>query len=167
MLSKWWRCCPIWQQLWLVEGKVFPEDCCCLDIVFSDTTFLPNELWFLNRFCSGFLETWYLKNQPAFPPILSRAIIIKDASSAEGAAQCTKNSSSKMADCIDYLQVFDLQTSMSQLLMRPLTHFHPMISHLTSPGLSFQLVVYDTPTDVVRVRTSGQGKQLGTNFSNF
>ena len=47
---------------------------------------------FLNRFRSGFLEPWcYLANQPAFPPVLSGTIVMKDASSTEGVAQCTLN----------------------------------------------------------------------------
>ena len=54
--------------------------------------FPPNKLWFLNRFRSGFLEPWcYLANQPAFPPVLSGTIVMKDASSTEGVAQCTLN----------------------------------------------------------------------------
>ena len=58
----------------------------------TDSPFPPNKLWFLNRFRSGFLEPWcYLVNQPAFPPVLSGTIVMKDASSTEGVAQCTLN----------------------------------------------------------------------------
>ena len=59
---------------------------------FPHSPFPPNKLWFLNRFRSGFLEPWcYLANQPAFPPVLSGTIVMKDASSTEGVAQCTLN----------------------------------------------------------------------------
>ena len=59
---------------------------------FTHSPFPPNKLWFLNRFRSGFLEPWcYLANQPAFPPVLSGTIVMKDASSTEGVAQCTLN----------------------------------------------------------------------------
>ena len=60
-----------------------------------------NYLWFLNCFCSAFLEPWcYTANQLAFPPVLSRRITIKDAST-EGVAQCITdvNSSSKLVFC--------------------------------------------------------------------
>ena len=77
----------------------------------SHSPFPPNKLWFLNRFRSGFLEPWcYLANQPAFPPVLSGTIVMKDASSTEGVAQCTPevNSRSKMADRVDQLRAFVL-----------------------------------------------------------
>ena len=64
----------------------------CTDLSLSFSPFPPNKLWFLNRFRSGFLEPWcYLANQPAFPPVLSGTIVMKDASSTEGVAQCTLN----------------------------------------------------------------------------
>lgn len=62
-----------------------------------------------NQFCSGFFEPWWqLTNQPAFLQVLSETIVIKDASSVKGFAQCTMkaNSTSKMADHIGYVQAF-------------------------------------------------------------
>ena len=54
----------------------------------------------LNRFRSGFLEPWcYLANQPAFPPVLSGTIVMKDASSTEGVAQCTPEVNSSTNLC--------------------------------------------------------------------
>lgn len=61
--------------------------------------------------------TFLLATEPApFPPVLSEAIIILDASSVEDVAQCTGkvNSSSKTVDHIDYMQAFAL---LDQLLM--------------------------------------------------
>ena len=85
-----------WGNVWDLAGIL----CLCISWNGSSTTerwstdspFPPNKLWFLNRFRSGFLEPWcYLANQPAFPPVLSGTIVMKDASSTEGVAQCTLN----------------------------------------------------------------------------
>lgn len=112
---------------------------------FTVIPFPPTGNGSLNRLYSGFLEPWcQLVNQLTFPPVLSKTIVIMDASLTGGIAQCTKevNSSSQMVDHIDYLWVF-------VLLLQIFVLFH-CILHCCN---LFLLQTNDTPTDVVMVCT--------------
>lgn len=74
-------------------------------------SFVPNQLGFLDKYCSWFMEPWcYLVNQLVFPPVLSRTFVIKDVSSTESIVQCTVevNNCSIIVDYTDFLWTFVL-----------------------------------------------------------
>lgn len=113
------RLASIWPDRWHWDGlpsNTFFHFC----RNYAQSSLIPLLHQISSRSWTGYVRvpgTFLLATEPApFPPVLSEAIIILDASSVEDVAQCTGkvNSSSKTVDHIDYMQAFAL---LDQLLM--------------------------------------------------